>query len=228
MSGLVLTIRIVLVRVAYAYARHLPLRRRVVLATAHSPVLAGNLAAIADDLAARHPEIPVVTIAHRPVTGAPGRIGAAWQAVVAAYHLATARVFIVDDYFFPMYVINPRRGTMRIQVWHAAGAFKKFGYSVLEKSFGADPDLVAKVRIHSNYDLALVSSMSVAPHYAEAFAASPEIFTASLGIPRTDLLTDPTRRAAAEARVRSRYPAIEGRKVVLYAPTFRGASVGHA
>ena len=134
----------------------------------------------------------------------------------------------MDDYFFPMYVISPRRGTMRIQVWHAAGAFKKFGYSVLEKSFGADPDLVAKVRIHSNYDLALVSSMSVAPHYAEAFAASPEIFTASLGIPRTDLLTDPARRAAAEARVRSRYPAIEGRKVVLYAPTFRGASVGHA
>ena len=78
-----------------------------------------------------------------------------------------------------------RASSSRIQVWHAAGAFKKFGYSVLEKSFGADPDLVAKVRIHSNYDLALVSSMSVAPHYAEAFAASPEIFTASLGIPRT-------------------------------------------
>src|SRR6478735_7077550 len=90
MSGIVLTIRIVLVRVAYAYARHLPLRRRVVLATAHSPVLAGNLAAIADDLAARYPEIRVVTIAHRPATGARGRIGAAWQAVVAAYHLATA------------------------------------------------------------------------------------------------------------------------------------------
>ena len=85
MSGLVLTIRIALVRVAFAIARHLPLRPRVVLATAHSPRLAGNLAAIADDLAARHPEIPVVTIAHRPATGARGRIAAAWQAVVAAF-----------------------------------------------------------------------------------------------------------------------------------------------
>jgi len=50
MSALVLTIRIVLVRVAFAIARHLPLRPRVVLATAHSPRLAGNLASIADDL----------------------------------------------------------------------------------------------------------------------------------------------------------------------------------
>jgi CDP-glycerol glycerophosphotransferase (TagB/SpsB family) len=113
-------------------------------------------------------------------------------------------------------------------VWHAAGAFKKFGYSVIDKAFGADPELVATVRIHSNYDLALVSSMSVAPHYAEAFGAPLEIFTSRLGIPRTDLLTDPSLRAAAERAVRARYPAIAGRRVVLYAPTFRGESVGRA
>ena len=46
MNSLVLTIRIALVRLAFALARRRPLRARVVLATAHSPKLAGNLAAI--------------------------------------------------------------------------------------------------------------------------------------------------------------------------------------
>jgi CDP-glycerol glycerophosphotransferase (TagB/SpsB family) len=135
---------------------------------------------------------------------------------------------VVDDYFFPMYVINPRRGTTRIQVWHAAGAFKRFGFSVLDKTFGADEDLVRHVRIHSNYSLALVSSMTVAPHYAEAFGQPEEIFTSRVGIPRTDLFGDADRRARAEARVRATYPLPAGKRVILYAPTFRGETVGRA
>ena len=218
-------LRTLVARLGFLVGRLRRVKPHVVLATSHSAVLTGNLAWIRDELARRDPPIPSVE-----VTPGTSRSKLAYFASTfrAGYHLASARAFVVDDYFFPMYVITPRPGTTRIQVWHAAGAFKKFGYSVVEKTFGADSDLIAKVRIHSNYDLALVSSMSVAPHYAEAFDAPLEIFTASVGIPRTDLLTNPALRAAAEARVRARYPAIEGRRVVLYAPTFRGASVGHA
>jgi CDP-glycerol glycerophosphotransferase (TagB/SpsB family) len=228
MSGLVLTIRIILVRVAFAIARHLPLRRRVVLATAHSPRLAGNLVSIADDLATRHPEIPVVTIAHRPASGARGRVAAAWQAVVAAYHLATARVFIVDDYFFPISVIKPRAGTTIIQTWHACGAFKKIGYSVLDKSFGADEALTDRVRIHSNYDVCLVASQIAAPHYAEAFRQPLDRFVSRLGIPRTDVFFGEERLERIREAVRDRYGLTDGRRVVLYAPTFRGDSVTDA
>jgi teichoic acid ribitol-phosphate primase len=228
MSGLVLTIRIALVRISFAISRHLRLRRRVVLATAHSPRLAGNLAAIADDLAARYPAIPVVTIAHRPASGVRGRIGAAWQAVVAAYHLATARVFIVDDYFFPIYVVRPRPGTTIIQTWHACGAFKKVGYSVLDKSFGVDEKLASRVRIHSNYDVCLVASQAAAPHYAEAFRQPLDRFVSRLGIPRTDVFFGDERLERTREAVRRRYGLTDGRRVVLYAPTFRGDSVTDA
>ena len=107
--------------------------------------------------------------------------------VVAGYYLATSRVFIVDDYFFPIYVIAPRRGTTIIQTWHACGAFKKVGYSVLDKSFGVDEALASRVRIHSNYDVCLVASQAAAPHYAEAFRQPLERFVSRLGIPRTDV-----------------------------------------
>jgi CDP-ribitol ribitolphosphotransferase len=227
-SGLILTIRIVLVRAAFAITRFLPLRRRVVLATAHAPRLAGNLAVIADDLAARHPEIPVVTIAHRPASGGRGRVAAAWQAVAAAYHLATARVFIVDDYIFPIYVVRPRAGTTIIQTWHACGAFKKVGYSVLDKTFGVDEALASRVRIHSNYDVCLVASQAAAPHYAEAFRQPLDKFVSRLGIPRTDVFFGEDRLERIREAVRQRYGLTDGRRVVLYAPTFRGDSVTDA
>jgi CDP-ribitol ribitolphosphotransferase len=119
---MVLTIRILLVRLAFAWARFLPLQRRVVFATAHADELGGNLAILRDELATRHPGVRVVSLAHRPGRGIRGKVAAAWHAVVAAAYLATSRVFVVDDYFFPIYVVTPRRGTTIIQTWHACGA----------------------------------------------------------------------------------------------------------
>lgn len=225
MKGIILTIRIVAVRLAFAIARLLPLRSRVVLATAHSARLAGNLVSIRDDLAARHPEIPVVVLARRPARGLRGRVAALGQAVTAGYYLATSRVFVVDDYFFPIYVIHPRTGTTIIQTWHACGAFKKVGYSLLDKSFGADEELTERVRIHSNYDVCLVASEASAPHYAEAFGQPLERFEWRLGIPRTDVFFGAERLARTREAIRRRYGLTDGRKVILYAPTFRGDTI---
>ena len=221
-------VRTILTRLGFAIGRLRRPRPRVVLATTHTPVLTGNLRVLDEELAAHHPEIAVTRLTLRRGEGLLSRLAPFWATVLAGYHLAASRVVVVDDYFFPMYVVSPRPGTTRVQVWHAAGAFKKFGFSVLDKSFGADADLVTKVAIHSNYSLALVSSMSVAPHYAEAFGQPGPIFTSRIGIPRTDLFGDPERRARAEARVRATYPIPEGKRVILYAPTFRGESVGKA
>ncbi|HEY0443878.1 MAG TPA: CDP-glycerol glycerophosphotransferase family protein, partial [Candidatus Limnocylindrales bacterium] len=113
--------------------------------------------------------------------------------------------------------------TTVIQVWHAAGAFKKMGYSLSGKSFGGGAALLDRVAVHSNYDLCLVSSRAVAPQYAEAFRLPLDRFVSTIGLPRTDVLFGQA-AAAAAARVRARYPLPEGRRVVLYAPTFRGDS----
>ena len=225
MSALVVALRTWAVRAGFLVGSRRPLRPRIVLATSHAAALSGNLAFSAQELAGRHPTVPVTVLAFRHGPGVRGRLRAVAHAARSGYHLATARAFVVDDYFFPMYVIRPRPGTVRVQVWHAAGAFKKFGYSVVEKSFGADEELLRQVAIHSNYSLALVSSMSVAPHYAEAFGQPRAIFASRFGLPRTDLFFDDERRARALARIRGRYRLPDGRRVVLYAPTFRGDSV---
>jgi CDP-ribitol ribitolphosphotransferase len=223
----VINLRIVIVRLAFRLARRLPIRQHVVLATAHGERISGNLAFIRDELARRDPAVPLVIVAHRPGKGVLGRVVGLLHGLQAGYHLATARVTVVDDYFFPMYVIEPRPGTTFVQVWHASGAFKKFGYSVLEKSFGADEAYVSMVKIHINYDVCLVSSMNVAPFYAEAFDQPLDRFTSRTGIPRTDVLFGDTALERAAA-VRSRYGLSDDRTVILYAPTFRGESVTSA
>jgi teichoic acid ribitol-phosphate primase len=216
------TVRAAAVRAGFALGRLRPLRAEVVFATSHARSLSGNLAVIRADVATRHPEVRVRVFAVAPRRGMAGRLRALWQSVVAGYRLATARLVVVDDYFFPLYAIKPRSGTTVAQVWHACGAFKRFGYSVLDKSFGADEAAVARLPIHTNYDLCLVSSRSVAPAYAEAFRQPLELFVSELGIPRTDVLVDPARAAAACEAVRARYGLRDGRRVLLYAPTFRG------
>jgi len=230
-----LVIRRSAVLTGFWLGRFLPLRRRVVLATSHDPALRGNLAVIRAATEARWPGLPVAVMTSAPrgpggrTSGRFGRIlRMASGAVRAGYLLARSRVFIVDDYFFPIYVITPRPGTTIIQTWHAAGAFKKFGYSVLDKSFGVDEEFVSKIAIHSNYDVCLVSSMAVAAHYSEAFRLPLERFSSRTGLPRTDVLFDPVKRASAADDVRRRYGLPDGKRIILYAPTCRGTSIGRA
>ena len=187
----------------------------------------GNLRFVHDELIRQAPGTETVLLLHRTRNTLAGKLATLVSAIRAEYYLATSRVFVVDDYYFPIYVASPKPGTTIIQTWHAAGAFKKVGYSVADKSFGASPALLRQVRIHANYTHCLVASRGAIPAYAEAFGQPEERFVVT-GIPRTDIFFDPERRASAPARVRERYGIPEGRTVLLYAPTFRGDTVHEA
>ena len=213
------------VRVGFAVGRLRPLRAHVVLASQRTTEIRGNLLYIKRELEGRTPPIPMVVLAYRTEPGLRGRIKGVGQALRSGYHLATARLFVVDEWFLPMDVITPRSGTIRVQTWHAAGAFKKFGYSLLDKSFGADDEMIRIVDIHSNYDLCLVSSQATAAYYMDAFRLPRDRFTATLGLPRTDVLFDTAQREHAANAIRDRYQLPPDRKVLLYAPTFRGDTV---
>ncbi|MCJ8007969.1 CDP-glycerol glycerophosphotransferase family protein [Lederbergia wuyishanensis] len=141
----------------------------------------------------------------------------------ASYALATSRYFIIDDYYFPIYVVKPRNGTEVIQLWHAAGAFKKFGLSTMNKSFGPKSEYLNHVKIHSNYSRVYVSSSSVKSYYAEAFGMPKESIY-PLGLPRTDFFFNHLEKEKAFNKFHQEFPELKNKKVILYAPTFRGSS----
>lgn len=137
--------------------------------------------------------------------------------------LARANVILVDDYQPAIYNVPPRPGLRIIQLWHAWGAFKTVGYSRIGKPGGLSPFAT----IHKNYSFATVSSEHEVPFYAEAFGLPEERVTPT-GTPRMDEFLDPGRQRESRERALHDIPAASGRRVILFAPTFRGAGARSA
>ncbi|MCI9038292.1 MAG: hypothetical protein HFJ29_00165 [Clostridia bacterium] len=131
------------------------------------------------------------------------------------YHVATSKYILIDDFFPLMYVLKIRKGTKFIQVWHALGAYKKVGYS--RKDIKNENSLT-----HKNYTDAIVSSDSIIANYAEAFGINKEKIHA-LGIPRTDLFFNEDIINQKRENIYEQYPILKNKRVILFAPTFRGS-----
>lgn len=130
---------------------------------------------------------------------------------------ATSKVVIVDDYFRLLNLVTKRDEIKLFQLWHACGAFKTFGFTRLGKKGGpkqTDPN-------HRMYDYAIVSSKEIAKHYAEGFGLSDENVVAT-GIPRTDIFMDKEYEKNIQISFYERYPQLKNKKIMLFAPTFRG------
>ena len=135
--------------------------------------------------------------------------------------IADAKVLFLDDYYLPIYLIKPSKRLKVIQLWHAAGAFKKFGYSTVGTKFGSDKKYLRIVPIHSNYTHVYTSSKHVKQYYAEAFNMPIEKIY-SFGLPRTDVFSDETKITSIQKTLYSAYPMLQDEVVnVLYAPTYR-------
>lgn len=138
------------------------------------------------------------------------------------YYARCKCVFITDN-FDPLYAHKPNKGTKVIQLWHACGAFKKWGYSTLDLAWGGSREDMLRFPMHNTYTDVFVSAESVIPCYAEAFGCDKKIIKA-LGTPRTDVYFDKEFVKSRREELLKAFPAIGNRKIILYAPTFRGNS----
>lgn len=197
-------------------------KNKITFASYRSEQLTGNLFYLSEEMKRSFPEKKYVYLLRKFNGSLIGKISYIVHLMKATYHLATSAYFIIDDFYIPVYFIRPRKNTEVIQVWHAAGIFKKFGLSTVGKPFGPRPDYLKHVKIHSNYSRLYVSSTEVIPYYAEAFGMDEQkIFP--FGLPRTDYFFNYTDSTLRE-RFYQDYPILKGKKLLLYAPTYRGKS----
>ena len=108
-----------------------------------------------------------------------------------------------------------------IQLWHAFGAFKKFGYQSVDTLEGHSADFTSTFNIHRNYSWVVCSGAGAREGFAEAFACPPERVIA-MDRPEYDELAKRARERAdvAEAR-RAQVDAGERPYRILFAPTLR-------
>lgn len=134
---------------------------------------------------------------------------------------ATSKVVVLDGYCILASMLRHKKELKIIQIWHALGAFKKFGRSVLDKEGGKSSKTAKAFKMHKNYSLIAASGDECVPFFSEAFG-QPESRFIPIGIPRMDYLTDKEENARVRGNILLKYPQLDnGRKNILYAPTFR-------
>lgn len=139
-----------------------------------------------------------------------------WMRDIVA--IARADYIFIDDYCPVFNFIEPGGNTKLTQVWHAGVGFKSVGYARFGMKGSPDPYQSA----HRRYDYALVGNEHLRQIYSEVFGIEEEALLAT-GMPRLDGFLDPARAEAARADLLARYPWMGEGRVVVFAPTFRGA-----
>lgn len=148
------------------------------------------------------------------------------NSIAALKEIATAKYVFINDSSSLISSIPLRKETKVIQTWHACGAFKKFGFSTAEKQFGANREQLLKYPLHKNFSVVTVSSPEVVWAYAEAFNMNDrKKDIVPTGISRTDVFYDQKAIAKAYDKIHRLMPASRDKKVILYAPTYRGRVV---
>ncbi|WP_213422091.1 CDP-glycerol glycerophosphotransferase family protein [Bhargavaea massiliensis] len=140
--------------------------------------------------------------------------------MMSIYHLATAKYVFIDNYVGILSGLRFRRGVEPVQLWHAAGAVKRFGWTDPET---AKRSRRAQRRFQSVYDRFCqipVGSKKMKSIFMSSFNIGDGHFLPT-GVPMTDFYFDPAAVAGGAENVLHRYPAVRGKKIVLYAPTFR-------
>lgn len=137
------------------------------------------------------------------------------------YFYMTSKIVYVDDYYHLISYVKKKKKTTLIQLWHGCGAFKTIGFSRFHKSSALQLYSVN----HRQYDYAIVSSPEITDFYAEAFGISSEKVL-PLGSPRCDILTNEKYQKEVREKFYLEYPDLINKKLLLFAPTFRGKGNG--
>lgn len=130
---------------------------------------------------------------------------------------STSRVVIIDDFYELTSMVDKKNDVKLVQVWHACGAFKTFGFSRLGKPGGPKQTSMN----HRMYDRAIVSSKEIRRFYAEGFGI-PIGNVVATGVPRTDMFFDEQVANEMKANFYRDYPEWQDKKIIMFAPTFRG------
>lgn len=128
--------------------------------------------------------------------------------------ILTSKVIVTDDYvkYLRYFPLRPEQRV--IQLWHACGAFKKFGQR------GTNLSLPEDRATHAQYNLVCVSGENLRSIYADAFDVNYNKVKA-LGCPRTDDYFNKHLINKTKRKIYFRHPSLIGKSVLVYAPTFR-------
>lgn len=164
------------------------------------------------------PDIHIVAICNRLDDSKSGLIGFTIDTFRSMYHLSTSKVCVLDAYWPAVSILKHKKELTVIQMWHSLGKIKKSGYQTLNKKGGRSKEFAELLCMHKNYDIVIAGGEAWNNYYCESFDIKEEIIR-NYGLPRIDYLLNNGEKKK-ENFFRD-YPQLKGKKIILYAPTFR-------
>ncbi|MFC7310512.1 CDP-glycerol glycerophosphotransferase family protein [Streptomyces monticola] len=194
----------------YPEQRALPLKEAVLYFDGDSP------RAVHEELVRRGTETEHLWVTHDQQTRVPTAAtgvelhSAAWyEALARCRRIVTAGH--LPDWF------ERREGQTVVQTWHGS-PLKRIGTDLTDTLYADHGHLDALPRLSAQWSVLVTPNRYAIPHMTRALAYDGEILQA--GSPRNDLLFADDRSKVAD-RVRTELGIEDGKRVVLYAPTFR-------
>lgn len=188
-----------------------PKENKVTYISYNSNTLPGGMSSISSHLRKLNPAVSEVYLTLKFTNSTLNKIKYAFEIIKQIYHIKTSKLVFIDGNNFVISNLN-LKGTTVIQLWHASGAIKKFGM-----------DYKRKYPIR-NYDYMITSSESSIPYMARAFNLREEQIL-PLGYADNDVLFNKEFINKKREQLLQKYPFLTDKKVVLYAPTFRGEGI---
>lgn len=131
--------------------------------------------------------------------------------------IAKQDYIFVDDYVPIFKTIHLQKDTKLIQLWHAGVGFKSVGYS----RFGREGSPLPLDSCHRQYTYAVVGGKGLIDVYEEVFGISKDRIL-PYGLARLDGYMGAERIQLYKKKFYEKYPELKSKKIILFAPTYRG------
>ncbi len=220
MKSLIIKIFIFVLNFIYFILKLLPTQDKIVFISRQSNNINIDFKLLSDDLKNRYKKYKIVILTKKIESGIFMKILYCFHMIKQMYHLATSKVVILDSYCIVVSVLKHKKNLKVVQLWHALGSFKKFGFSIKDKREGSDNKIIKLFKMHNNYDYIFTSSPSCSSNFAEAFGYDKKNIL-SFPLPRLDLLNDKFYIKEKQKQIYEEYPILKQKKNIVYAPTFR-------
>lgn len=137
-----------------------------------------------------------------------------------------ARLLLCDNYYaFLSGCLFDHQQTHVVQLWHANGAIKTFGWEELTTAQRSSADKRRFQKVYNQFDEYLIGSKKMAQIFVKSYHV-PQIRMNVIGYPRTDQLFDKNWQIQISQNIKAKYPDILGKEVILYTPTYREDKAG--
>ncbi|RBP91522.1 CDP-glycerol glycerophosphotransferase (TagB/SpsB family) [Cytobacillus firmus] len=142
------------------------------------------------------------------------------------YHLATSRFVLIDNYFGFLSATDFKEEVECIQLWHASGAIKKFGFVDEATKYRSKRSQKRFSDVYKKFNKVIVGSDIMANFFKQAFDLKDENIL-KIGIPRTDFFFNRRMMEDAVNKLLKGNPVLSDKKKILYAPTYREEGLAH-